>query len=147
MGFYAGSGSAIGVYGDSGSSFGVLGVSGSSTAVYGSSASTTLPAVVGYSFHGSTGLQGYSGAAVSSPASPVKTGVFGSADTDEASVGVRGRSPTGRGGVFGGKLAQLRLSPSGASTHPASGQRGDLFVDSSGRLWFCKGGTTWKQLA
>ena len=29
----------------------------------------------------------------------------------------------------------------------AHGVRGDLYVDKSGRLWFCKGGSTWKQLA
>jgi hypothetical protein len=53
----------------------------------------------------------------------------------------------GRGGIFTGGKAQLKLHPSSASTHPTKGQRGDLFVDKSGRLWFCKGGTNWKQLA
>ena len=40
-----------------------------------------------------------------------------------------------------------RLSPSTAASHPDSGAAGDLFVDKTGRLWFCKGGATWKQLA
>ena len=40
-----------------------------------------------------------------------------------------------------------KLVPSAATVHPASGQMGDLFVDKTGRLWFCKGGTLWKQLA
>jgi amino acid transporter len=62
-------------------------------------------------------------------------------------VGVRGESSSGRGGVFIGTAAQVRLSPSSASSHPASGSRGDLFVDAAGRLWFCKGATTWHQLA
>jgi hypothetical protein len=64
-----------------------------------------------------------------------------------AAPGVRGASTTARGGVFSGGAGQIRLLPSKASTHPASGQPGDFFVDSSHRLWHCKGGTTWKQLA
>ena len=64
-------------------------------------------------------------------------------------VGVRGYSSSsgGRGGSFTGKAAQVRLEPSAESTHPRSGKPGDLFVDKSHRLWFCKGGTTWTQLA
>lgn len=87
----------------------------------------------------------YSGPSVPPP-SPTKTGVQGYANADAASVGVRGESPAGRGGVFKGAAAQVRLAASTASTHPASGQRGDLFVDKVGRLWFCKTGTTWKLL-
>ena len=64
-----------------------------------------------------------------------------------SSRGVLGVSTDGRGGAFGGKAAQVQLLPSSATTHPTSGQRGDLFVDKSGRLWFCKGASTWKQLA
>jgi len=48
---------------------------------------------------------------------------------------------------FISNVAQLRLQPSTLGTHPASGQAGDLFVDASKRLWFCQGGTVWKQLA
>jgi hypothetical protein len=58
-----------------------------------------------------------------------------------------GGSINGRGGEFTGKPAQIKLNPSEAITHPATGQKGDFFVDHSGRLWFCKGGTNWKQLA
>jgi hypothetical protein len=32
-------------------------------------------------------------------------------------------------------------------SHPHSGSKGDFLVDKSARLWFCKGGTTWKQIA
>jgi hypothetical protein len=55
----------------------------------------------------------------------------------------------GRGAILAGVAAQLRLTPASGSTHPTSGQTGDLFVDSTGRLWFCTaGGTTatWGQL-
>jgi len=83
-----------------------------------------------------TGLAGYSGPAINVPSSLPKTGVLGKA-----------MQAGGRGGVFQGKAAQVKLRPSSASTHAPTGQRGDLFVDSLGRLWFCKGGTTWKQLA
>ncbi len=85
-----------------------------------------------------TGVLGFSGSEPNqlAPDPLPLTGVYGLA------------TGTGsRGGVFGGKAAQVRLQPSGAATHPTSGDAGDLFVDKSHRLWFCKGGTTWKQLA
>ncbi|MGB9378704.1 MAG: hypothetical protein WCB04_14455, partial [Mycobacteriales bacterium] len=65
----------------------------------------------------------------------------------ESGRGVYGTSKTGRGGAFSGSKAQIQLLPSTAKTHPVSGTAGDLFVDSAKRLWFCKGGSTWKQLA
>lgn len=52
----------------------------------------------------------------------------------------------GRGASFEGDAAQVQLTPA-TTTHPKSGRRGDLFVDKDGKLWFCKGGTTWRQLA
>ena len=61
--------------------------------------------------------------------------------------GLRAESKNGRGAVLIGKKAQLRLSPSSATTHPTTGAKGDLFVDSAGRLWFCKGTTTWVRIA
>jgi hypothetical protein len=65
-------------------------------------------------------------------------------------AGVHAASSGGRGGVFSGGLAQLRLTPGSKSTHPAGGERGDLYADSTGRLWFCKKGgakATWHQIA
>jgi len=61
-------------------------------------------------------------------------------------IGVHGTSINGRGGLFDGGPAQIRLEPSLHATHPAKGLAGDLFVDSRNRLWFCKGGTSWHQL-
>jgi hypothetical protein len=107
---------------------------------------TMRPAIIGESIGGNTGVFGYSGPNPI-PSSPAKTGVYGFSSQSSASIGIVGRSNAGRGGQFIGKLAQVRLYPSTASTHPASGARGDLFVDKSGRLWFCRGGTSWKQLA
>jgi len=60
--------------------------------------------------------------------------------------GVYGQSDNGRGGRFSGKKAQLKLDPSAAATHPASGDAGDIFLDKSKRLWLCKGGTSWVRL-
>jgi hypothetical protein len=51
------------------------------------------------------------------------------------------------GGAFVGHAAQVLLAPAKASTHPRKGMTGSLFVDRSGRLWYCKGGANWKQLA
>jgi hypothetical protein len=57
-------------------------------------------------------------------------------------------SSIGRGGQFSGGAAPVRLLPGG--TRPTSGQTGDLFVDSSGHLHYCKAGgptASWVQLA
>jgi hypothetical protein len=70
--------------------------------------------------------------------------------TEGTGAAVEGNSILGRGGVFKGKKAAVRLVASSAANKPSTGNRGDLFVDSSGRLWYCKtsGSTTgWKQLA
>ena len=72
---------------------------------------------------------------------------FGVYGVGGSGIGVIGSADTGRGGSFSGKAAAIRLSPTKASTHPSSGLRGDLIVDKSGRLWFCKGGTNWIHVA
>ena len=91
-------------------------------------------AVEGSAGDGGTGVCGISSQVSDAADPPANTGVYGHA-------------PTGRGGQFAGGRAQARLVPSSLARHPNSGARGDLFVDKSGRLWFCKGGSTWKQLA
>lgn len=67
-------------------------------------------------------------------------GVWGEQRNDTVSgygvLGIAGH--LGRGGSFQGGAAALRLVPSTTSaTHPTTGKTGDLFVDSSVRLWFC----------
>jgi len=115
-----------------GGTVGVLG-SGSKAGVQG----TTGPNGVGVLGSGVIGVHGTG-----------KTGLRGDGNVSN-SVGVAGvaNSAGGRGGVFAGNAAQLKLDPGSKSTHPASGQRGDLYADSKGRLWFCKGGTSWHQVA
>jgi len=71
--------------------------------------------------------------------------VVAAANTN-AGPGVHGTSTAGRGGIFAGGAAQIQLAPAGA-THPKTGQRGDLYADNAGRLWYCKGSTTWHQIA
>lgn len=71
--------------------------------------------------------------------------VFGR--TSGSGAGIEGWSAKGVGGKFAGSVAQVRLVASGKTSHPPTGTRGDLFVDKFGRLWFCKGGATWTQLA
>lgn len=138
--------SGPGVHGHGASGPGVRADSNSGIGVEGLSSSGSQPAIQGWSQASNTGLQGYSGAAPV-PASPAHAGVFGSAAGAASSVGVEGSSPSGRGGRFKGKLAQVQLQASAATSHPTTGQAGDLFVDQGHRLWFCKGGTSWKQLA
>jgi hypothetical protein len=116
-------GAGTGVHGFSVSGKGVLGQSDSHVGVYG--LSETGDGAFGESSSGH-GVKGFSA-----------TG-----------AGIRGESVQGRGGVFSSSVnAQIRLQPSSAATHPSSGNAGDLFVDTSKRLWFCKGGTIWKQIA
>jgi hypothetical protein len=71
-----------------------------------------------------------------------------------AGIGVAGVGGAhGRGGHFAGGAASVRLVPGAAPTHPSTGKAGDLFVDSTARLWYCQKASTasipavWKQLA
>jgi len=62
---------------------------------------------------------------------------------------VQAASTTGRGGSFSGKPAQIQLIPGTAASHPKSGKAGDLYVDKTARLWFCKTAgnpATWVQV-
>jgi hypothetical protein len=85
-------------------------------------------------------------------------GVQGRGSVGVEGIGVTGVSATGeggpgiaangqRGGTFAGNVAQLQLRPSDLATHPPVGDPGDLFVDASHRLWFCRGGSDWSQVA
>ena len=165
----AGFGSARGVFGQSESAngIGVVGLSATGPGVVGSSPSG--PGVVGSSASGA-GVEGTSstqtgvfaasgngvGAQVQSDnnqalwakitlSTNAKAAVR--AETPGAGAGINATSALGVGGVFAGKTAQIQLVPSFAKSHPASGAAGQLFVDHSNRLWFCKGGTKWHQLA
>jgi hypothetical protein len=64
-------------------------------------------------------------------------GVTGHAD-DVQGIGVRGMSKHGYGATLQGGRAPLRLLPAETAGHPASGDVGELFVDSNGDLYFCK---------
>jgi hypothetical protein len=125
----------LGVYGSSGNSHGVYATSSGAAASLFASKHTSLHTVPdGNAIIGHIDIR-------TSP----RTAIVGT--TTGTGAGIRGSSEQGRGGLFGGPLANLGLIPSQASTHPASGARGDLLVDAGGRLWFCKGGTGWVQLA
>ena len=130
----------VGVFGEGYSPGGVamLGnnyaTSGNAEGVQGTTDSPTGWATVGWARANGAAVVGASGPDFPSAGVPSKTGVFG-------------YSQNGRGGVFRGPTAQARLMPTGATTHPSSGAAGDLYVDKNHRLWFCKGGTSWKQLA
>jgi hypothetical protein len=145
--FGVNTGGGYGTYGRSNApgGFGAYGEAQQGTGVTGHTGSSTLPGVHGFSIGGSTGVVGRS-STNPAPPTPAGTGVFGYADLDGGSVGVHGASPSGRGGIFSGGQAALRLRPAG-STHPSSGIRGDLVVDTKGRLWFCRGGSIWVRLA
>ncbi len=67
--------------------------------------------------------------------------------TDGFGSGVRSFANHGRGAELKGAKAALRLVPNATTTHPTTGSRGDMYVDRSGRLWYCRGGSKWVQLA
>jgi hypothetical protein len=106
--------------------------SGIAIGVQGSSYSPTGQAVIGWANEGGTGVVGVSSTTYPTNV-PQHTGLVG--------VGAD------RGAVVQGGKAQLRLIPSSAVSHPATGLAGDLFMDSSHRLWVCKGGAAWRQIA
>jgi hypothetical protein len=119
-------GSGVGVYGAAPTGVGVFGSSAHGIGVRAKSRSIAVQA------------QGQNGIAVAASSG-------GSRPTVRAV-----NTGTGRGGVFAGHAAQVQLTPGGRRTHPVRGSRGDLYADSSGRLWFCKRSgarATWKQIA
>ena len=86
-------------------------------------------------------------AIVASVANEKSTASASKGTTVGSGAGVEGQSAQGVGGKFAGKAAQLQLVPSTASGPPQFGVAGQLFVDRANRLWFCQGGSTWRQLA
>src|SRR6478752_3639641 len=76
-------------------------------------------------------------------------GVFGWG-TGTNGIGVHGVATDGVGAVFEGSKANMSLRPMPGATHPAAGGTGDLYVDQTGRLWFCRAAgnpATWTQIA
>jgi hypothetical protein len=74
-------------------------------------------------------------------------GAAAKATTQGSGPGLSAASAKGVGASFTGKTAQVQLVPSSSSSHPASGDAGQLFVDRTKRLWFCRGGRDWHQIA
>jgi hypothetical protein len=130
----------VAVLGETGSARGVavLGVNeatdGRAQGLQGTSASPAGWASTGWASGGGTGLLGVSAEEFPNTEIPADTGVYAHA-------------PHGRGIVAVGGMAQLRLVPSLEVTHPVTGLLGDLLLDNLGRLWFCRGGDDWTQLA
>jgi hypothetical protein len=137
--------------------YGVAAVgSGSNGGVFGKSTDSG-PGVYGTSDAGA-GVRASSGTAAGLIATGGPYGVSATA-TQIGGAGVLGRSTfggsglhgegrnQGRGGVFKGDAAQVRLIPSDSDTHPTAGRAGDLYLDSIKRLWLCKGDTTWVRVA
>jgi hypothetical protein len=137
--FGDGSYGAIGVYGHSGSNSGVRGIANEGNGVYGLATTPQGTGVLGIAVQRSG--QQITPAAVTGDAD-AETGVQG---VSNAANGVVGTSLSARGGVFTGGAAQLQLVPGDQATPPSSGQNGDLYVDSTGRLWFYRAG--WRNIA
>jgi hypothetical protein len=161
-GVYGSSQSGPGIDGYSGSGQGVYGSSLLGVGVFGEALNAGTNSIKGLKQNAGTAVWGDIQATLSTDGAVVGTtngtgpGVRGVNSVDGSGVwgrsvgtgnGIYGESVNGRGGRFVGKKAQIRLDPSTAITHPSSGAAGDIFLDKSKRLWFCKGGTTWVKLA
>ena len=119
------------------------------TGVWGQSSNPTGVGVRGFAWDGGTQSASFGTGVLGSSGSPDSPPPKALANTGVAGISQRGPGVYGngnRGGVFAGVASQIRLAPSSAASHPPSGFAGDLFVDSSSRLWFCQGGTTWRQV-
>jgi hypothetical protein len=131
-------GNGYGVQGKSGFGYGVSGYSKNSIGVDGSIDTSAAPAIHGRNSTDGTGVQGVSAGA--------GIGVDGESTNG---IGVQGFSTSGRGALFYGGIAHVRLQP-GGTTHPTTGLKGDLYLDSSVRLWLCTDDATnpvtWKQV-
>jgi hypothetical protein len=152
-------GTGAGVYGqiDNPSSdfSAVTGVTNGSGSAVGGVATGSGPALAGLVFGGTgPGIQAQilnkTSAQPGLDASTNGTGPAVQGKATGSGIGLNGASTNGRGAVLSGGAAPAQLVPSStATTHPTSGQTGDLFVDKTARLWFCTaGGTTatWKQV-
>jgi hypothetical protein len=148
-----GSFTGVGVLGESDGGAAVKGESDRGFAFSGLSHSGS--AIIGEAGTDGIGVEGESNFGIGVFGSTnISSGVLGASglqpvpsDATRANTGVLGICAKGRGGKFLSDVSQVQLVPSTRATHPTSGLRGDLFVDKSGRLWFCRGGSTWKQLA
>jgi hypothetical protein len=164
-GVYGTSNSGVGVEGSGGTGTGVAGsgatgvsASGSTVGVVasGPTAVTATGGTTGVTASGTTAVKatgsGATGVAVvaasASSTTAIKatntgTGAALNANNTGPGACVQATSTNGRGGSFAGKAAQIQLVAGTGATHPTSGKTGDLYVDNTARLWFCKvGGTT-----
>ena len=91
--------------------------------------------------------EGVGNAVLASVLNPQSVAAAAKAATRGSGPGLEAVSEQGVGATFDGKTAQVQLVPSTQPGPPASGDGGELFVDNAKRLWFCRGGSNWQQLA
>ena len=132
-GVFGASGSGAGVSGQSDTGAGIFGISQANDGIVGGSEAAGKSGVFGFNDAAAGFVSGVAGRANS----PNGQGVNGFSD---AGVGVRGFSRSNYGGVFDGGRAPLLLKPANTPGRPTTGnhQRGELFVDSNGDLFYCK---------
>jgi len=143
-------GQGWGVYGEATNGIGVVGNGNTGVGVQGRGNEIGVDGdggTIGVRAAGTTAVQA-TGQNVGVLGDGVNIGVFGAS----TKIGVKGLGSGGggRGGVFAGNAAQVQLAPGAKATHPRNGKRGDLYADSTGRLWFCKktgNPALWHQIA
>jgi hypothetical protein len=143
---------AAGVRGVSTSAAGVVAISGSGPGVdTHSDSGNAVSATAGGSVPAVTVTNTGTGAALAASGAGGANPAIEANHTGTAS-GIAASSSQGVGGRFTGAAAAVRLVPQADVGSPGSGkhQRGEMLVDSKGKLWLCtKAGTpgTWKQIA
>jgi hypothetical protein len=142
-------GQGWGVYGEATNGIGVVGNGNTGIGVQGRGDEIGVDGSgggIGVRATGTTAVQA-TGQNVGVLGNGVNIGLFGAS----TKIGVKGLgSGGGRGGVFAGTAAQVQFAPGAKATHPRNGKRGDLYADSTGRLWFCKktgNPALWHQIA
>jgi hypothetical protein len=142
-------GRGVGVQGVSKHGFGVNGVSSHTDGMFGEANSFASSGVYGLNhYSGDPHGRDLEGLVDFRQADRTSYGVTGHAD-DVHGIGVRGMSKHGYGATLQGGRAPLRLLPAETRGAPKSGHHevGELFVDSNGDLYFCKGPGNWKKIA
>ena len=101
---------------------------------------------LGYSAGNKTGVYGLSKGNGEVPARPPTRPACTDAPSEARprSVSAVSRAPVGAGPSSGTSPAAAQAI--GLAFAPPAGLAGDLFLDSSRRLWLCKGGSTWARL-
>jgi hypothetical protein len=133
--------SGTGVFASSTSNIGVQGTSGSNIGVFGWTSASDQPATLGHAYGGNTGVFGVSGA-ISLPAAPAQTGVYGYAAQSTTANGVFGQTTGGRGVRAASNSGQglLASATTGTAVYAYADTNGTALRTTKGHVRFSTAG-------